>query len=170
MMMRRAVSGMVTGRTMARHRHSVHMRGIPPVPVVPGCGAPVRHQTGSRYGCNGENGGSGSRVAVYRSAIIVAVYREAVHIITGICPGNRAAPTGAVHPHRGTCVHGVIMHHARTQHHGRPGQQTYVFQSFFHCDTGEVHNESATTSCFCLKITNFLPISANTARSRPVAY
>lgn len=134
--MRRSHTGMMPGGVVMRHRHPVHMGRVMPVAAIPGRRAPVRHQARSCDSGYGKDSHTRGCVTIHRSAIGIAVNRETVHIIARVGPLHRGAPTGAAHPHRGARVHGVIVHHARTQHYGRPGHQSYVFQSFLHCDTG----------------------------------
>ena len=123
---------MVPGGTMLRHAHAVHMVRIMPVPMIPGGRCPVRHQTGRRNSRNGENSCARRGIPIHRLAVIITINREAIHIITGICPGYRSTPAVTTHPDGCAGIHGVIIHNAGIQQQGRPCKQGNITQLRFH--------------------------------------
>ena len=129
-MMRRAVvrSGMMSRRKTRRHTHAVYMAGVMPMPAIPRRRRPIRHQAGSRQRRYRENGHACIGIPIHRLPIIVSVNRKAIHIIPRIGPRHSGTPTVVSHTHRTTGVHGVSMHRARAQQHGRTRQRRYVFQ------------------------------------------
>ncbi len=118
----RTAAGVVAGRAVRRHPHMVHMGRIMPGSVIPGGRAPVRHKAGCRDGGNGEDGGTGSGVAIHGAAVVVAENREAVRIVAGVGPGDGGAHIRATNADRGIGVHGVVIHSAAAQQESRAGQ------------------------------------------------
>ena len=122
MVVRGTAVGVVAGRAVRRHAHIMYMGRIMPGAVVPGGRTPVRHKAGCRNGCNGEDGGTGSGVAIHGAAVVVAENREAVGIVAGVSPGNGGAHIRATHADGGIRVHRVVIHSAAAQQESRAGQ------------------------------------------------
>ncbi len=78
----RLVAVSVVGRTGM----AVHMGRIMVVTMVPGSRTPVRHKATGRNRRNGENGSTGSRVAIHRATIVITVNGEAVGVIASGSP------------------------------------------------------------------------------------
>ena len=134
--MRRAGSrhtpGMMPRGTMRRHAHTMHMVRVMPMPMIPGSRRPVRHQTGCRNSSNGENSHTGRGITIHRLAVIITINREAVHIISGICPRNSCTTGGPAHADRGAGIHGVIIHNTGIQQQGSTCHQGNITQLRFH--------------------------------------
>lgn len=128
----RAAVGVVAGRAVRRHAHMVHMGRIMPGSVIPGGRTPVRHKAGCRDGGNGEDGGTGSGVAIHGAAVVVAENREAVRIVAGVGPGDGGAHIRATHTDGGTGVYRVVIHRAAAQHERCAGQHGDVSRFLVH--------------------------------------
>ena len=75
-------------REMGRATHAMHMARVVPMPAIPRCRAPVRHQAGCRKRAECEYCGTRGRVAIHRLAVIVTKNRETVGIIARVGPGD----------------------------------------------------------------------------------
>ena len=84
----RSGAGVMPRGMVRRHRAVVNVCRRMPVAVVPGGRTPVRHKAQRSEGCYCEDGSTGGGIAIDRSSVIVTIYREAVGIIAGACPGN----------------------------------------------------------------------------------
>ena len=128
----RHTPGMMPRRTMRRHAHTMHMVRVMPMPMIPGSRGPVRHQTGCRNSSNGENSHTGRGITIHGLAVIITINREAVHIISGICPRNSCTTGRPAHTDRGAGIHGVIIHYTGIQQQGSTCHQGNITQLRFH--------------------------------------
>lgn len=128
----RHTPGMMPRGTMRRHAHAMHMVRIMPMSMIPGGRSPVRYQAGSRNSRNGENSHTSRGITIHRLTVVVTVNREAIHIVSGICPRNSCATSRAAHADRCAGIHGVIIHYTGIQQQGSTCHQGNITQLRFH--------------------------------------
>ena len=128
----RHTPGMMPRRAMRRHAHAMHMVRIMPMSMIPGGRSPVRYQAGSRNSRNGENSHTSRGITIHRLTVVVTVNREAIHIVSGICPRDSCATSRAAHADRCAGIHGIIIHDARGEQQCRATQHSNTCQFRFH--------------------------------------
>ena len=152
---------MVTGGTMLRHAHAVHMVRIMPVPMIPGGRCPVRHQTGRRNSRNGENSCARRGIPIHRLAVIITINREAIHIVPGICPGYRSTPAVTTHPDGCAGIHRIIIHSTGSNQKGRATQHGDACQFGFHGKTRGFCKKGVLSSRLYVQNANFFQVFPN---------
>ena len=133
---------MMPRRVLRRATHAVNMPRIMPMPAVPVRRSPAGHPAACRKRRKGEHCRTAGRVPIHRLAIRITENRKTIHIILRICPRRRGAPPRPAHPHRGACIHRIIIHRTGTQPQGRHQHHGYACHFFIHLHKMMVASET----------------------------
>ena len=88
-----------------------------PMPTIPICRSPAGYAATGGQSSKAEHRYTAGGIPIHRLPIRVPENRKTIHIIPGVSPRHRGAPSIPAHAHRCTRIQRIIMHNTRAEPH-----------------------------------------------------